>query len=53
MTEEHISNPEKGLLLGSEAPMINKNDVFENAVDFINLIQNNRGILLDFSRGAW
>ena len=53
MTEEHISNPEKGLPLGSKAPMIEKNDVFENPVNFLNLIQNSRGVLLDFSRGAW
>jgi len=53
MTEEHISNPEKGLPLGSKAPMIEKNDVLENPVNFLNQIQNSRGILLDFSRGAW
>lgn len=53
MTEEHISNPEKGLPIGKKAPLIEKNDVFENPVNFSNLIQNSRGIIIDFSRGAW
>ncbi|MFW9880339.1 MAG: hypothetical protein ACFFG0_45270 [Candidatus Thorarchaeota archaeon] len=53
MSKEHISNPEKGLPIGSKAPIIEKNDVFENPINFLDLINNNRGVLLDFSRGSW
>ena len=53
MTEEHGSNPEKGLSVGTIAPLIDTNDVFENIIRSKDLFQEYRGIVLDFSRGAW
>lgn len=53
MTEEHISNPDKGLPLGTKAPLIKKNDIFEKLVDLESLVKEHRGVILDFSRGAW
>lgn len=53
MTIEHTSNEEKGLPVGSKAPKIKTVDVFENDFDLTALTQKYRGIVLDFSRGAW
>lgn len=53
MTEEHISNPKYGLNLGVIAPTIKKNDIFDNIINLIEILRNNRGVILDFFRGAW
>ncbi|MHA1913136.1 MAG: hypothetical protein ACW986_01855 [Promethearchaeota archaeon] len=53
MTEEHGSNPEKGLHEGTKAPLLDTNDVFENKINSEDLYREYRGIVLDFSRGAW
>ena len=53
MSEEHISNPEFGLPKGTLAPVINTKDVFENIINLTELLRDNRGIIVDFFRGAW
>jgi len=53
MTEEHTSNSEIGLSLGTKAPIIDTNDIFENKINLTTLLQNYQGVLLDFFRGAW
>ncbi len=53
MSEEHISIPELGLPIGTIAPVINTKDVFENTVNLTELLRDNRGIIVDFFRGAW
>ncbi|MFX1326205.1 MAG: hypothetical protein ACFE8N_14740 [Promethearchaeota archaeon] len=53
MTIEHISNEEMGLPVGSKAPIIKTVDVFENNFDLSTITKKYRGIVLDFSRGAW
>lgn len=53
MSEEHISNPEFGLPIGTIAPVINTKDIFENIINSTELLRGNRGIIVDFFRGAW
>lgn len=53
MTTPDTSNIEKGLPIGTEAPIIDTFDVFENKIILTELYKNYRGIFLDFSRGAW
>ena len=44
---------EFGLSLGENAPLFDTVDVFENQIKLKELLKRNRGILIDFSRGAW
>ena len=53
MLTEHSSNNEKGLPVGTKAPLINTIDVFEKKISFTELYKEHRGVFLDFSRGAW
>lgn len=53
MTEEHISNPQFGLQLGTKAPTINSMDVFDQNINTEEILQNHRGVIIDFFRGAW
>jgi hypothetical protein len=53
MNGEQSSNPEKGLSEGTKAPVIDTNDVFEKKINSKDLYREYRGIILDFSRGAW
>ena len=53
MTEEHISNPKFGLPLGTKAPLINSNDIFEQNINMEDLLRDHHGLILDFFRGAW
>jgi len=53
MSEEHISNPEFGLSIGTIAPIIDTKDVFENPINSTEMFRENRGIIVDFFRGAW
>ena len=53
MSEENISSPEFGLLIGTIAPVINTKDVFENIINLTELLRDNHGIIVDFFRGAW
>ncbi len=53
MTEEHISNPKKGLSLGTKAPSIDIKDINDNEINLLNIYKTFNGVLLDFFRGAW
>jgi hypothetical protein len=53
MTGEQNLNPEKGLPEGINAPLINTKDVFGHRINSEELYKEYRGIVLDFSRGAW
>ena len=53
MTEEHISNPKYGLQLGTKAPQIDTNDIFDNQINLIKILKEYRGVILDFFRGSW
>ena len=47
MTEEF------GIPLGENVPSIDTIDIFDKAVKLEELLIENRGVLIDFSRGAW
>ena len=55
MTEEHISKkfPEKGLLIGDDAPFMQTKDIYGNEVNFEGILKKYDYILADFFRGAW
>lgn len=53
MNEEHILNPNMGINVGMKAPIIKKIDVFENLFNLTEALDKYRGIVIDFSRGAW
>ncbi len=48
-----VSNSEKGLKTGNKAPMIDTVDIHGNQINLTNILQENRGLLIDFFRGAW
>ena len=48
-----VSNSEKGLKTGTKAPMIDTVDVHGNKINLAEILQENRGLLIDFFRGAW
>jgi len=47
------SNSEKGLQIGSKAPMIDTTDIYGNSINLTKILQENRGLLIDFFRAAW
>ena len=55
MTAEHISKkfPEKGLPIGTEAPLFETTDIFGDDVNLKKILGENDFILIDFFRGAW
>ena len=53
MTETHISTPNKGLTIGSKAPIIDTKDIFDNEINLNNLLEKYRGVMLGFWRGNW
>ena len=55
MTAEHISKkfPEKGLPIGTEAPLFETTDIFGDDVDLKKILGENDFILIDLFRGAW
>ncbi|MBY9016811.1 MAG: hypothetical protein KGD68_14065 [Candidatus Lokiarchaeota archaeon] len=48
-----VSNSEKGLMTGSKAPMIDTVDIHEKEINLTDVLQDYRGLLIDFFRGAW
>jgi len=48
-----VSNSEKGLKTGTKAPMIDTVDIHGNKINLAEILQENRGLLIDFFRGAW
>jgi len=53
MTELHISTPNKGLPLGTKAPMIDKEDIDGEGINLTELLKKYKGVLLDLFRGSW
>ena len=53
MNEQHISTPNKGLQLGTKAPMIDTEDIDGDKVNLTKLLTIHKGILLDLFRGSW
>ena len=53
MTELHISTPNKGLPLGTKAPMIDADDIDRENVNLTKLLKKHNGVLLDLFRGSW
>jgi peroxiredoxin len=53
MTDEHVSNPKFGLMIGTIAPQFKKNDVLDNQINLAKILKENSGVILDFFRGAW
>ena len=53
MTEQHISTPNKGLPLGTKAPMIDADDIDGERVNLNELLEKHDGVLLDLFRGSW
>ena len=48
-----VSNSEKGLKTGSKAPMIDSVDIHGEKINLTGILQEYRGLLIDFFRGAW
>ena len=48
-----VSNSEKGLMTGTKAPMIDTVDIHGKIINLTDIIIENRGLLIDFFRGAW
>jgi len=48
-----ISNSEKGLKTGIMAPMIDTFDIHGEKINLTDVLQEYRGLLIDFFRGAW
>jgi hypothetical protein len=48
-----VSHSEKGLSIGVKAPMIDTVDIHGNKINLTNVLQEYRGLLIDFFRGAW
>ena len=53
MTETHISTPNKGLTIGSKAPIIDMKDVFDNDIKLDDLLEKYDGVMIEFWRGNW
>ena len=53
MTKLHNSTPNRGLPIGSKAPTVDAIDIDENEVNLAKLLENHRGVLIDFFRGGW
>ncbi|KKM95133.1 hypothetical protein LCGC14_1191250 [marine sediment metagenome] len=53
MTNLHISTPNKGLQLGTKAPVIETEDIDGDSANLIKLLEKHNGVLLDFFRGSW
>jgi len=53
MTETHISTPNKGLTIGTKAPIIKTKDIYDNDINLDNLLEKNRGVMIEFWRGNW
>ncbi len=54
MTEtQHISTPNKGLTIGSKAPIIETKDVFDNDIKLADLLEKHNGVMIEFWRGTW
>ena len=53
MTESHIVDKDKGLTIGSKAPIIDMKDVFDNDIKLDDLLEKYDGVMIEFWRGNW
>ncbi len=53
MTDLHISTQNKGVQIGTKAPMIDTDDIDGDKVNLTKLLRKHNGVLLDFFRGSW
>jgi len=53
MTETHISTPNKGLTIGSKAPIIETKDIFDKEINLNDLLEKYNGVMIEFWRGSW
>lgn len=44
---------DKGLSEGTTAPNIHTRDIYNNEINLNKLLEENKGVLLDFFRGVW
>ena len=52
MTDEEPPRP-SGLSVGNKAPLFDTVDLYGNEMILTNLLENYRGVLIDFFRGNW
>jgi len=48
-----MNEKEIGLSIGEKAPELRTTDVYGNKIDSAEILQNNKGLLIDFFRGTW
>ncbi|GAG16787.1 unnamed protein product [marine sediment metagenome] len=48
-----MTNNDKGLAVGTKAPLFETLDIDKNEVSLTNLLESHRGVLIDFFRGNW
>jgi hypothetical protein len=49
-----LTYPEnKGLTIGTKAPNIKTEDIYDNEIHLEEILNESKGILIDFFRGAW
>lgn len=53
MSANNNSNIKRGIPIGSKAPSFETVDTEKKEISLENLLNNNKGVLIDFFRGAW
>lgn len=53
MNEIHISTLNKGLTIGTKAPMIDTEDIDGESINLTEILKKYNGVLLDLFRGSW
>ena len=53
MSDKEISNSDERLTLDTNAPMIDTVDVFGNPINLTEILNENKGLIIDFHRAAW
>jgi len=53
MSDQNNYAGDKGLSIGEEAPQFSISDVDGNKIDLSEILQNYRGLFIDFFRGVW
>lgn len=50
--EDDTPRPE-GLTVGTDAPLIDTQDIYSNKVNLTDLLETHDGVMIDFFRGNW
>ena len=53
MSDKETPKSEERLPLGTDAPIIDTIDVFNNEINLTEILKENNGVIIDFHRGAW